>query len=189
MDNSVTRKELLLKQKQGHKNVKVDQVPYFFLHNVISMVLFFFVAYCLNLFNMISDTIMNLFTDRYLPYYATVLFLMVSMGIISRIITYFLIMNPLNKFLIKRGLTKQRIISFIDLNDGINKVSFGYMISSFINAFFFTIGALYIIQVGILKSTEFYALILSYILMKLLTFLIMKLGRYAFLNAFTGIKI
>ena len=182
--DDVVRKELILKQKHNTKNVKVDQVPYFALHNLISMILFFFVAYCLGLFEMVTNTIIDLFADYYLPYYGTVLFLMLFVGIISRVITYFLIMKPFYKHIIK-----EQMIGFGDLNKGINKVSFGYMISSFINAFFFTIGALYIIQIGVLKSSEFYALILAYILMKLLTFSIMKLGRYAFLNAFTGIKL
>lgn len=180
--DSVAKKELRLKHRGG--KTLSDHIPYFLIHNTISMFLFFLFAALLGLFDQRTEVISDLFSDYYLPFYGTTLFLMLLFGILARVITYFLIMAPFYKYVLKKTVRE-----FYALNDGINKLSFGFVISTFLNAFFFTVGALTIIQSAIFKSNTLLTLILAYMLMKLLTFALMKLGRYIVVHMFTGLKL
>lgn len=181
--DSVTKKELRIKQRGG--KTLADHVPYFVWHNLVSMLLFFLAAWLMGLFDKRTEVISDLFDDYYLPFYGTTLFLMLLFGVIGRVIAYYAIMAPFYKHVLKKTLRE-----FYQLNnDGINKLGLGFIISSFINAFFFTVGALYIIQSSLLGSVTFATLILAYIIMKIVTFLIMKVGRYFFIHMFTGVKL
>jgi len=181
-NNSVARKEMQLKQKKGRK--LVDHVPYFIIHNLISMLLFFLSAWLLGLFEKRTEVISDLFEDYYLPFYGTTVFLMLFFGILARIIAYFAIMQPFYKSVLKKPLRE-----FMMLNDGMNKLSFGFIISVLLNAFFFTVGALFIIQSTFFNSATFITLILAYIIMKGITYALMKIGRYFIVHIITGMKI
>ncbi len=182
--SEVTRKELIVRGRK--QEIKYNHVPYFIVHNIISMTFFFLTAYGIGLFDKQSETISDLFTNYYLPYFSTVFFLLLCYGVLSRFITYFLIFVPWYKYVYK---DRVRPLGFWELNVGINKLSLGFVIASLISAFFFTVGSLYIIQKSFFKSHSFYALVGAYLIMKIITFGIMKAGRYVLLHAFTGMKL
>lgn len=133
-----------------------DAIYYFILHNFISALIFFTVFY----FVVPSENFFDFVTG--------VIILTLISGIIARIFAFYLIR------LIVRRVLKKEMKKFNELYKGINKITFPYLIAVVISSVCFVLGILTLFQYLIFREKSFMALILSYMILKIGIFLIVR---------------
>lgn len=187
--NTVARKELALKQHKKSAS-RSDHFSYFLLHNILSFLLFFWIAISLNLFEQRVQNASDIFTNYYIEYLGTLIAIMFVTGFSARFLTYYGIFYPIYKY--SRMYENRHLASFMDLNFrvGFNRISLSYFAMIIINAFLFSVGAIAIVQATIFKEdATLLTLMIAYIVIKSIAIAIVKFGRYTFTKIITGMKV
>jgi len=166
-------KKRLFKMKKGR--VQGDFITYFALHNLISMLLFFWIAIPLGFFEQKTEVISDIFSLTFLELIVNVFALTLFTGIISRVFGWLLL-----RFIVVYW-RKREMKKFGELNQGINKISIVYILSIFVSSVLFAIGALTILQYVIFGAESLITLVATYI--------ILKIGVYLLIRFFSGAKL
>lgn len=148
-----------------------DNLWFFILYNIYSLIVFFIFGYSANLFVSIT-MISQIFSVEFLNVYLNILF----WNIISSIFGWFLALFTLRAF--KTYVLKKAMKNFHDLNVGLNKfpiTSLAFYISIFISTFCFTIGASTIIENLLFSELSIITLMISFLLIKIVIYGITKM--------------
>ena len=146
---------------------------YFLFHNIVSMLLFFYIAQKIELFERQSYNLLDIISFSFLQFIGIVIGLTILLGILSRFLVYgtFWVINYYNNEK-KKGTKITTIKSFTDMNQGINEfTTYSYIKTVIYSSIFFCIGAVVIIQVKIFNSDSFWSLIGAYLIVKLVVYL------------------
>jgi len=145
---------------------------YFLFHNLISIMLFFFIALQLRLFESQSSEISHLLSIAYVQLVLLIFGISLLSGIIGRIFAY---------VLIKMIFKKKPIKTIGEFNRGINKISMSYLLSTFLSAIIFSIGAFAILQNMLFNEDSLFTLIATYT--------VIKIGVYLATRTFSSFKL
>lgn len=149
-----------------------EEKLYFLFHNVMSMLLFFFIAQRIALFDMQSYSLLDIFSFNFVQFLGIVIGLTILLGILSRFIVYgiFWSINYYDNEK-KKGMRITTIKSFIDMNQGINEfTTYSYIKTVIYSSIFFCIGAVVIIQIKVFNSDSLWSLIGAYLIVKLVVY-------------------
>jgi len=134
---------------------------FFILHNSFSILVFFWVAIAVDLFEKQADSLLEIFTLDFVYFLFEVLLISVISGFFGRILAYI----PLKLFY--NYVSRKEIKSFGQLNKGINEMlSMSYIVSTLLSSVVFALGALTIIQSNLFEEETLWTLVLSYFLIK-----------------------
>ena len=116
---------------------------------------------------------------------------MLFTSIFGRILAYYGIYYPLYKY--SKMYKNRYLASFLEFNfqtKGLNRIGLSYLFMIIINAVLFSIGAIWIVQLLLFnEEPTLLALMIAYIVVKLLGLLILKTLRYIALKIITGMKL
>jgi len=153
-------------QKKQYHRVSGDAIWYFFLHNSISLFIFFGFILQLGLFDRQSDTITDLLSWSYAELVLTLFGISLLAGLLGRIFGYFILRLIFRKNPIKK---------IGEFNQGINKLGFSFLISTMISSVLFSIGATAVLQEAIFNEDTLFTLIATYVIIKICVFLITRM--------------
>jgi len=148
------------------ERVSGDLIWYFCIHNLISIIIFFFVTSCFGIYSGNTLLLSDMFTK---PFWELVLFRVFPISILSSIgarITAILVINES----IKIKDRKKRVRStkkWSELNTGINKLGLVFLASGLITSFIYTVGLVGILQYAIFNESTYLTLIVIYIGLKI----------------------
>jgi len=165
LDEPYYKKERKLKSKR----VQGDSVYFFILSNIVSLVVFFILAFNLDIFNSTVVTISDMISFDFGRLLLMIFGLMLVSGIVGRIMAYITIRLIAHYYM---GRETKKIGEFIS---GINGISFSYFFSTLISAILFAIGGLKVIQEKIFGEVTIITLIFTYVIVKIIVFLISRL--------------
>lgn len=146
---------------------------YFLLHNIISILLFFFIGQKIELFEKQSYSLLDIISFSFLQFIGIVIGLTILLGILSRFLVYgiFWIINYYDNEK-KKGMKITTIKSFTDMNQGINEfTTYSYIKTVIYSSIFFCIGAVVIIQIKVFNSDSLWSLIGAYLIVKIVVYL------------------
>lgn len=161
-----TKKEKKIRRRG---RVEGDSIYYFALHNFISMITFFAIAVPLGLFTTEIELVEDLFSFEFLGFILIIFGLTFLSGILARIIAY------VAMFYFTKNVLNKQLKTLGQFNDGINKVGMAFAISLFISSVLFAIGAIAIIESMLFTEQTLITLLATYMLIKLLIFIFVKL--------------
>ncbi|MHA1502436.1 MAG: hypothetical protein ACTSSB_11350 [Candidatus Heimdallarchaeota archaeon] len=159
-------------KKYTNRRVQGDSLYYFCFHNLISILLFFLFALNLKLFESQSDEISQILSIGYVQLLFMIFGISLLCGILGRIIAY---------ILLKMVFKNKPIKTFGEFNQGINKISMSYLLSTFVSAVIFSIGAFAILQNVLFDEESLFTLMATYI--------IIKIGVYLATRMFSSFKL
>lgn len=162
----VKEKKIRFRGRKGR--FQGDRIYYMILHNTISMILFFWLAISMGLFERKTQFIQDLFTIQFIQLFIYVFALTIFTGLISRGIAYITLYLIIVKWL------KKNMKMIGEINKGIDAINFNYIISSMIASILFSIGALVILQDVLFNNNSILFVILSYGIMKVGVYLLVK---------------
>lgn len=156
-------------KKERAERVKADNILYFFLHNILSVFLFFIISIQFNLYNLETNDSFSILIsgDFWIVVFEIFIFSIIS-GIISRIVVFFGL--RIYFYYYRNKVMK----TWTSLNKGWNKISIAFFISSFITAILYVIGFLQILQNSIFSEATLLTLIGAYAILKVSVFIIVR---------------
>lgn len=160
-------KEVRVKRSRGR--VEGDALYYFFWHNLFSLVIFFAFALNLGLFEHQTETISDLISVEFLSLVLIIFGISLLSGLMGRIMAYLIVRLYFN--IARQSETK----TFGEFNTGINKLSFSFLIQTFLSSVIFATGIIFILQSKLFDSNSIWALLATYIIVKIAVFLLTRL--------------
>lgn len=159
------------RKKQKSERVTGDALLYFCLHNLISVMFFFFFTVSFKVYEGKDIIISYVFT---LDFWEMVIFQVLLFSIISSAIgriSAFLIMKAYFKYRAKKTTkttkTTKTMKRWSELNRGINRFVLSiFLLTAFITSLLYSLGLVAILQDRIFNETSLLSLILTYILFK-----------------------
>jgi hypothetical protein len=162
----------LLKKKEKYSRGKASGSYnlYFILHNIVSLPTFFFVAIVFHLTDHIPTTLDELFSLKFLGFFGIVLFLNYLVGLFSRVFAYALINIYYSWEDPRIAKYKKEVPPLSEmLNDGtLGFFTRPYLMLMLLSTIAFTLSVASIIQNKIFKDDSLLAVILSYIIIKII---------------------
>jgi len=164
-------------RRESPKRMEGDNIIYFMIHNSISFVAFFFIAWNLNLFDVGDDSISYLISMEFLRLLLLIFGLsLICSLLIGRILGYGILWIIFNF-----GL-KKKVRTFWHLNThGMNEINLSYLISTILSSLMFAVGALFVLENKLFGENTLFSLIITYILIKIII--------YLFTRVFSTIKL
>ena len=156
------------RQKGSSERVVGDSISYFIFHNIISVTLFFVFTLSLRLYGDKNSNIGYILTSDFWLLFLQIFAISLLSGIIARI-TVFVIMRAYYSW---RNKSMKR---WGEISTGINKVGLTFLISTLFTALVFCLGLIPILQNRIFDENTLFTLIVSYLIIKLGIFLIIRL--------------
>ena len=156
-------------RRRYRERVTGEGIWYFLVHNMISIVLFFMLTIGFSLYGKKDSNIAFLFDIEYWKLVLIIFGILLMSGVMARILAYVFL------WLFFKYARKRIMRKFGDLNTGINKISFPFLITSLIAAVIYSLGVVLILQQAIFSQQTFWTLVMTYIIIKITIFLIVKL--------------
>lgn len=150
-----------------------EEKYYFIFHNLMSVLLFFYIATKMNLFSQQSYSLLDIFSFNFIKFIGVIIGLTILLGFVSRILVYgiFWFVNYYRNER-KQGKNITTIKSLGDINKGINEfTTFSYFKTVIYSSILFAIGAVTIIQLKLFKSNSLSSLIGAYLIVKISVYL------------------
>jgi len=147
-----------------------DKPLYFFLHNVISMFMFFWLTEFFKIYPEFS--LFNIFSAEFLQKIGLVFVFSLIAGVSGRIITFFFLKKIFFKYIVK-GVKVQRWRS---LNQGLNRMDGAWIIAMLLSSIAFMIGATILLQALFFPGSEnnLLTLMITYLIVKLVILIISR---------------
>ncbi len=156
-------------RRRYRERVTAEGLWYFILHNIMSIVIFFILTISFELYGEKNSDIAFLFDIEYWKLVFTIFSILLISGIFSRIFSYIFLVIFF-KYARKRIMRK-----FGDLNTGVNKIGFPFLITALIAAIAYSLGVVLILQQAIFSQQTFWTLVATYVIIKIVIFLSIKL--------------
>lgn len=147
-----------------------EHLSFFFWHNFIAVGLFFIIMINLGIFDITDIELSYILSWSFAETILWVFIISFVVEIFARFVAYFLIIHPFSKYIYKRDCK-----SFREISTGINRFSYKTIITLLLSSFLFSIGALYLVRELLFEENTIWALILTYAILKIGVFLIVKL--------------
>ncbi|MCP4651530.1 MAG: hypothetical protein GY853_15820 [PVC group bacterium] len=157
------------RKKRRRGRVEGDAIYYFAIHNLFSAVFFFAFTLGMDIYTQQTEMLSELLSFSFLELILTIFGLLLLSGIIGRFFAFFFL-KAMFGIVIGREMKK-----FGELNDGLNKISFSFIIASFVSAILFAVGALSIVQSKIFGQMTFWTLVFTYVMIKVVVFVLVRL--------------
>lgn len=163
----------MINKEKGYEEVsrtgKMFDYTYFILHNLISLIIFFWLSQEMNLFDRRTDTITDIFTKEHLNLILIIMAISLISSIFGRLLSYGVLWSVYS-ISDKNNKHKKVIKSFGNVNRGINKIDFAYFVSMFISSLLYSVGAILILREVLFSDRDsFIFLVLSYFILKSVT--------------------
>jgi len=146
-----------------------EHLSYFAIHNLLSIAVFFMITIRMGVFDIVDIELSYILSWSFAETIIWVFIISCIAEAFGRLVGYFAIIVPVSKYIYKRDYKSFRII-----NEGINRFSYKTIITLLLSSFLFSIGALYLISGLLFEENTLYVLILSYIIIKVGVYLILK---------------
>lgn len=169
------------KNISGSKRIEGDKWYYFIIHSIFSGIIFFFFAINLGLLSNSSETISELISINFFFVILIVFVVSVISSILGRVISYYFIKTIIVYVPRYISMKKNKPFNlkemrrFWELNTGINKMGYLFLIASLLSSLFFSIGALTIVQSKIFGTSNIYTLVTTYFVLMVV---VQVLARY-----------
>ncbi len=150
-----------------------EEKYYFIFHNLVSVLLFFYVAMKIALFSQQSYSLLDIISFNFIQFIGVIIGLTILLGFLSRVLVYgtFRIVNYYRNER-SHGRKIITIKSFVDVNQGINEfTTYSYLKIVIYSSILFAIGAVTIVQLKFFKSNSLSSLIGAYIIVKLAVYI------------------
>lgn len=161
------KKEKKLVYKKD-KRFNGERIYYFLLHNILSMIMFFSIAYAMDLFDSRAQSFQDVFYISFVELVVYVLAINILTGIVSRFISYVVLYLLIEKW------RKKKMKKFGEINIGIDAIDFNYILSNILGSILFSVGAVIIIQVVVFGEITVLSFVLSYLIMKIFVYVLIK---------------
>lgn len=160
-------KEKSVKYERIKKRGEADRLVYYVLHTSFATLIFILIAMRLDFFSLRSDSISYLFSWNYLELIFIIFLWNLICSLFARILGY---------YLLKTLYWKSTVKNIFELNSkGVNRISFRYVLALFITSVLWTLGALLILTEQLFgEENETFALVLTYVIIKITVFIITK---------------
>jgi len=155
------------KKSGSWSNATHAEKLYFGLHNLISMFVFFTVAWVLDLYQYQTHSLDDIFTVEFIYLVLEIVGYYVIIGLISRAFAYVVLSNYYDR-------RDKSYDSFISINSGYNSFDFVYLLSTIISSILFVINAIGLLQMLFFRENTLVTLTLSYIILKLIIYIILR---------------
>ena len=159
------------RKKKTSRNSSGDNIWFFVLTNIISVIVFFLLVYRFNLLQSIQ-LISELVSGDFFYLFVKIFLSNTIASLIGWMVGYILLR------IIKIYVLHTRVKTFGDMNRGLNRfplTSLAFFIATAINSLLFAIGALTIMQNFLFGSISIVAMTLTYLLLKLFVYILTKM--------------
>ena len=166
-EENQTKTEFRKQRSIKNKRSEGDQLFYYILYSMVSMLIFLVVGTQLEYFNLRSNQISFLFTLEFFGIVIIVFLWQLLSNFIARILSY---------FIIKAVYKHTAIKTIYELNSyGINQIGVRFFLSTFLSSLLWSIGAMVILQNQIFGSNDLLSLILTYIIVNITLYFFTKI--------------
>lgn len=150
-------------QKKKSERATGDLITYFAFHNLISVLLVFILTVSFKIYiSKIEDvTIWFIFGRKFWELVFLRIFPIIIISSVFGRITAYLLINAIYSY--QKKSTKR----WTELNRGLNKMGFAFIITALITAFFYSIGIITVLQDKIFNEKTLLTLIGTYVILKL----------------------
>ena len=159
------------KQKKDRaERVSGDNIMYLFIHNIISVFVFFILTIQYGLYDIEKNDSVASFLSLHFWGLVLIVFLYgVIAGLLGRLLAFILLRTYY--YYVKKKSMKR----FRGLNRGLSKINIGFFLASLFTAIFYMIGFLGILQIELFKEANLLTLMGAYVILKLIVLISVKL--------------